>query len=113
MSFYACVSNGVSQPFDLLRARKHFQNFRNFTICVNMLIKNPNWVPKRGEVACKPNVDFFVEERAYRDEQQVRMIPLSTPEQEWIFNIRPGHFFYQRNILVDIQAYVLQGSQCK
>lgn len=78
-----------------------------------MLIKNPKWVPKRGEVACKPNVDFFVEERAYRDEQQVRMIPLSTPEQEWIFNIRPGHFFYQRNILVDIQAYVLQGSQCK
>lgn len=78
--FYACVSNGVSQPFDLLRARRHFWNFRSFTICVNPPINDLDQVPKMGEVAGEPNVNFIIEECAYRDEQRVRMIPLTPLE---------------------------------
>lgn len=54
----------------------------------------------------KPNIDFFVKERAYRDEQWVRMILLAPPEQEWLFNIQPANFVYRRHSSVDIQAYV-------
>lgn len=82
MPFYVVVSNGASCPFDFVRAQKHLRNFRNFTICVNPPINNPDWVPKKADVVREPNVDFVIDYLTYVDKKRVWRILLTSPEQE-------------------------------
>lgn len=60
----------------------------------------------KGNAACEPNVDFYVDKRAYKDEKKERVLPLTPLEPEWLYNIRPSDLVYCRHTSVDIQAYV-------
>lgn len=76
--FYAAVASGKSLPFNLIRARKHFCNFRNFVFCRNPPVNATNWIPRKGELLCESNIDLV-------DVGHGRTLPLTLLESEWLY----------------------------